>query len=105
MKCEVVDDTHCKKCGNGKAMPTYLVLDKFWSGYSQLVFCFFFQGNFANSENRAMMKHLHQHEVKGVAKVDQMPLSALYKVRLHLSIQQLTSSAEALVDICSTQSV
>uniref|UniRef100_A0A671QGD0 Uncharacterized protein n=1 Tax=Sinocyclocheilus anshuiensis TaxID=1608454 RepID=A0A671QGD0_9TELE len=40
-------------------------------------------GNFAKSENRAMMKHLHQHEVKGVAKVDQMPLSALYKVRFN----------------------
>ncbi|XP_016150086.1 general transcription factor 3C polypeptide 2-like [Sinocyclocheilus grahami] len=62
-------------------------------------------GNFAKSENRAMMKHLHQHEVKGVAKVDQMPLSALYKVRLHLSIQQFTSPAEALTDTCSTLSV
>uniref|UniRef100_A0A8C1EMF7 General transcription factor IIIC, polypeptide 2, beta n=1 Tax=Cyprinus carpio carpio TaxID=630221 RepID=A0A8C1EMF7_CYPCA len=40
-------------------------------------------GNFAKSENRAMMKHLHQHEVKGVAKVDQMPLSALYKIRFN----------------------
>ncbi|KAF4099746.1 general transcription factor 3C polypeptide 2 [Onychostoma macrolepis] len=40
-------------------------------------------GNFAKSENRAMMKHLHQHEIKGVAKVDQMPLSALYKVRFN----------------------
>uniref|UniRef100_A0A8C1JH72 General transcription factor IIIC, polypeptide 2, beta n=1 Tax=Cyprinus carpio TaxID=7962 RepID=A0A8C1JH72_CYPCA len=40
-------------------------------------------GTFAKSENRPMMKHLHQHEVKGVAKVDQMPLSALYKVRFN----------------------
>lgn len=40
-------------------------------------------GNFAKCENRPMMKHLHQNEVKGVAKVDQMPLSALYKVRFN----------------------
>ncbi|KAK2883984.1 hypothetical protein Q8A67_017621 [Cirrhinus molitorella] len=40
-------------------------------------------GNFAKCENRPMMKHLQQHEVKGVAKVDQMPLSALYKVRFN----------------------
>uniref|UniRef100_A0A672RYC2 General transcription factor 3C polypeptide 2-like n=1 Tax=Sinocyclocheilus grahami TaxID=75366 RepID=A0A672RYC2_SINGR len=40
-------------------------------------------GSYAKSENRPMMKHLHQHEVKGVAKVDQMPLSALYKVRFN----------------------
>ncbi|XP_026070429.1 general transcription factor 3C polypeptide 2-like isoform X1 [Carassius auratus] len=40
-------------------------------------------GTFAKSETRPMMKHLHHHEVKGVAKVDQMPLSALYKVRFN----------------------
>ncbi|XP_067274009.1 general transcription factor 3C polypeptide 2 [Pseudorasbora parva] len=40
-------------------------------------------GNFSKCENRPLMKHLHQHEVKGVAKVDQMPLSALYKVRFN----------------------
>ncbi|KAK7133784.1 hypothetical protein R3I94_015600 [Phoxinus phoxinus] len=40
-------------------------------------------GNFAKCENRPMMKHLHQNEVKGVAKVDQMPLSALFKVRFN----------------------
>ncbi|XP_067239260.1 general transcription factor 3C polypeptide 2 isoform X1 [Chanodichthys erythropterus] len=39
--------------------------------------------NFAKCENRPMMKHLHQNEVKGVAKVDQIPLSALYKVRFN----------------------
>ncbi|XP_052443079.1 general transcription factor 3C polypeptide 2 isoform X2 [Carassius gibelio] len=40
-------------------------------------------GNFAKPENRAMMKHLHQNEVKGVAKVDRMPLNALYKIRFN----------------------
>ncbi|XP_016324770.1 general transcription factor 3C polypeptide 2-like isoform X2 [Sinocyclocheilus anshuiensis] len=40
-------------------------------------------GTYAKNENRPMMKHLHQHEVKGVAKVDQMPLSVLYKVRFN----------------------
>nr|AAI59229.1 Si:ch211-245h14.3 protein [Danio rerio] len=40
-------------------------------------------GNFSKCENRPMMKHLQQHELKGAAKVDQMPLSALYKVRFN----------------------
>ncbi|KAI7799988.1 general transcription factor 3C polypeptide 2 [Triplophysa rosa] len=37
-------------------------------------------GNFAKSESRPMMQHLQKQENKGIVKVDQMPLNALYKV-------------------------
>ncbi|XP_055041525.2 general transcription factor 3C polypeptide 2 [Misgurnus anguillicaudatus] len=40
-------------------------------------------GNFSKCEQRPMMLHLQKNELKGVVKVDQMPLNALYKVRFN----------------------
>ncbi|XP_051501296.1 general transcription factor 3C polypeptide 2-like [Myxocyprinus asiaticus] len=47
-------------------------------------------GNFAKCDERPMTKHMQQAENKGDIKVEQMPLSALYKVRFNPNMDAYT---------------